>query len=99
MVLTSIPLIVGITTAVPMGLAIFRRRTSGDRELALLKLARRVHPISALSATTSFAFLPGRLAASLIVPWLLFGGLLGVTAISRLANGGWRFPSSVCYTA
>lgn len=92
-------LLVGTSVAVPIGLAILERRTLHPRERTLLRIGRRVQPIAAVSLIGSFIILPGPMAAALAGPWLLFGAFLGMVAMVRLVNGGWRFPIQLCYTA
>ncbi len=90
--------LVGPVVAVPLGLTLLHRQTLDIRQAKLLRIARWLHPFAAVGVVGSFVMLPGRLPAGLTVPWLLFSGLLGLMALLRLLNGGWRLLH-VCYTA
>jgi hypothetical protein len=92
-------LLVGTTAVVPLGLAILERRALSEKERVLLQVARRVHPIAALSLIGSFFWMPGFWAAALSLPWLLFSFLLGGIACVRLLAGGWKFPGEISYSA
>jgi len=88
----------GPVIAVPLGLSLLRRQTFDKHQEVLLQIARWVHPFAAIGVVVSFKMLPGLLAAGLTIPWLLLGGLLGLTGLLRFISGGWRFPT-ICYSA
>jgi hypothetical protein len=96
--LISLLFLVGPVGVVPLGLVILQKRTLSRREQVMLRIIRWIHPFAALAVIGSFMGVPGRLAAALVLPWLILGALCGLTALLRIINGGWHFPG-VCYTA
>jgi hypothetical protein len=82
----------------PMGLELCRRLIPGEPLGVSLHVARWLQFPAALCVVAAFWRRPGIAAATLALPWLCFGSVMGIAALRNLIRGDVKKLGAACVT-
>ncbi len=89
-------LLLALFVVTPLSLALVAPTDPNDHRATVYRAAMLAQPVAALLAAASFAVQSGLLAAALVLPWLLFMGLVALYGFMRLVASRFSRVDEVC---